>query len=390
MKIIQVNNFHRIIGGSDIAACAMTDLLRRNGHDVFWLKRESKLLGIGLFGRLRAAMCSLCSPSACREIKAMIREFSPDIVHIHEVFPFISPWILYVCRRSHIPVVMTWHNFRFSCPTAHHFANGKSCEQCINNKEFWCLLKNCRGNIFESLIYTLRNFLTRKLQLFKKNVTIFIAVSRFIRDRLIRAGFDEEHIEVLPNFVPIPAFSIKPSQGKYFAFVGRVSPEKGIDTLLAAARYTKLPVRIAGAGPLLMRHYKSSYANVAFVGFLRVKERDLFFRQARCLILPSKCFEANPISIFEAMSYGLPVIAARIGSIPEFVQDKKTGLLFEPGNYEDLSQKMKLIWEDNHLSDRLGYKSRKMMIQVYREETFYERLMVIYKKAINTMAINRL
>jgi len=382
MKIIQVNNFHRVIGGSDIASCAIADLLQQRGHDVFWLQRKSGIYGNGLSGKLKAAIYALYSPSACREIRTMIYEISPDIVHVHEVFPFISPWILEICRRSRVPVVMSCGNCRFDCPTAHHFTKGELCERCAGGREFWCLFRNCRDNIFESLAYTLRNFLARKLQLFRKNVTVFIAKSRFVRARMLRAGFVEQRIEVLPNFVSIPEVSIKPSQGKYFAFIGRVSIEKGVDTLLAAARSTKLPVRIGGENSL-MRVHKVAPENAVFLGFLGNEARDLFYRKARCLILPSKCFDVNPLSVCEAMSYGLPVIASRIGGIPELVQDKKTGLLFEPNNHEELAQKMRLIWENNHLCDRLGYASRLKTIHDYGEDMFYERLMQIYAKAIN-------
>jgi len=382
MKVIQVNNFHRILGGSDVVATATAELLRRRGHEVLWLPRDSRDLGIGLLGKVRAFLCGIYSISACREMEKMLRDNPPDVVHVHELFPFISPWILDVCQRRDVAVVMSCHNYRLTCPTAHHFFRDAPCELCAGGREYWCLLKNCRGNVFESAAYALRSMTARKLGLFTKNVTLFLALSESIKHNLVGAGCRKERIYVLPNFVSIPNSAINASRGTYFAFVGRVSPEKGIDTLLAAAEHTKLPVRFAGDYSLMADTVETAPANTIFMGFVKRGDLDFFYRGARCLILPSTCFEVNPLVVCEAMSYGLPVIASRIGGIPELVEDGKTGLLFEPGNPKELSSKMKLLWESPDLCKQMGQAGREKVVREYKEDVYYKGLIAIYRKAL--------
>ena len=204
MKVIQVNNFHRILGGSDVVATATTELLRRRGHEVLQLTRDSRDLGIGLIGKLRAFLCGIYSISACRQMEKMLRDNPPDIVHAHELFPFISPWILEVCGRSGVPIVLRCPNYRLICPTAHLMCKGSLCELCVGGREYWCILKNCRANIFESTAYALRNVVARKWQLYQNNVTLYMTPAKFVKSRLANAGIPEERIVVIPNVVSIP------------------------------------------------------------------------------------------------------------------------------------------------------------------------------------------
>lgn len=252
---------------------------------------------------------------------------------------------------------------------------------CKGGREYWCALLNCRRKIAASVAYSFRSIFARALGLYKENVTLFILLSSFGRRQLIDAGFPGDRMILLPNAVPVPDSYADPSRGEYIAFAGRISDEKGVDTLLSAAGITGLPVCLAGDYSARPDLAKAGGANVTFVGQLGRKELDNFYRKARCLVMPSRCFEMMPIVLIEAMSYGLPVIASDIGGLPEIVDDEVTGLLFEPGNGEDLANRIKRLWSDPDLCRRMGQAGRAKAIREYSEDVYFRRLINIYNRA---------
>ena len=383
MKIIQVHNWYRFGCGEDAVFDATTALLKRRGKRVVQFTRNSWDIEPGLAGRLRAFAQGIYSRSSAHDVAQLIEREHPDVVHVHNLYPLISPSLLVTCRRLNVPVVMTCHNYRLMCPTAFHLNNGGVCERCCGGREYWCILKNCRGNIFESVAYALRNAVAQKFRLFKDNVTFFIAPTEFLKARLVDAGFRDQHIADLPYPVPIPDSGIEAAGGQYIAYAGRISPEKGIDTLLAAAaRLPEVPVRIAGDGPIRRQLFEKAPKNARSLGLLDRPQMWNFYRKARFLLVPSVWFEVSPMVILEAMSHGLPVIASRIGGLAELVEDGVTGFLFEPGNVEDLADKMKLLWENPDLCRQMGEAGREKAIREYSEDVYYKRLMAVYKKAI--------
>jgi glycosyltransferase involved in cell wall biosynthesis len=382
MKILQVNNQHRVVGGSDIVAANTVELLRGKGHEVYDLTYDSRHLGPGLKGRLRAFAYGLYSSRGCRTLTNAIHTLRPDLVHVHEIYPFFSPWALQACRRAGIPIVMTCHDYRLTCPTAFHQRKGGVCEMCLGGREYWCALNNCRDNLCESVAYFLRYLVARKLRLFHDNVTLFVALSEFARRRFIQAGIPAARIEVIPNMVAVPESPKDPAVAGYLAYVGRVSPEKGIDTLLAAARKTALPLYLAGGYATVGRVQVEAPPNVRFLGLLTSAGVADFYRKARVLVLPSECFEGFPLVLAEAMSHGLPVIASRIGGLPDIIEDGVTGLLFEPGNADDLAQKMEYLWNRPDLCRRLGQAGRAKVVRDNHKDIHYYRLTMAYQKAI--------
>lgn len=365
-----------------MAVEATVNLLKSRGVQVSLLMRNSSDIARGLSGKLQAFVSGIYSLSAYSTMAQLIDREHPDIIHVHNVYPLLSPSVLVACRRHGVPVVMTCHTYRLTCPIGVHFRGGKICERCCDGREYWCVLKNCRRNIFESTGYALRSAVARKLRLFADNVTLFIAVSQFIKSRLIHDGFKDKQIAFLPNMVHIPGSRVDPVQGKYVAYVGRFSPEKGIDTLLAAAHWTRLPVRLAGDYSEMLNLVKMAPQNAQFIGQLNRGQLVGFYRNARFLVVPSLCFETFGLTAAEAMSHGLPVIASRIGGLPEIVEDGVTGILFEPGNAKVLAHKMKLLWENPDLCRRTGQAGREKAIREYSEDVYYKRLMAVYEKAL--------
>ena len=381
--MVQVNNWCRGRGGVEFAVEAMINLLEQKGVRVSVFALDSQKLAKNLKGKVHAFFSSFYSLSSRNMMRSLIKSVSPDIVHLHNIYPFVSPSILPECKRSGIPMVMSIHSHLLTCPTYYHLKNGKICEKCIGGNEYWCVLKNCRDNIFESLSYALRSAAARKLEVFKKNITLFIALTDFSKKRLVKSGLPEDRIVVLPNMTTIPCSGIDPSTGEYIAFVGRFSHEKGIDTLLTSiGGLPQLSLRLAGDWSFMPKLVHMKPKNAEFMGFLNRSQLVGFYRKARFLVIPSKCFEVCPLVISEAMSHGLPVIASRIGGLPELVEDGITGLLFEPGNSEELAEKMKLLWENQDLCRQMGQAGREKAIREYSDDIYHKRLIEVYDKAI--------
>lgn len=381
MKIIQVHNRQRGVGGQNVMCDAVGSLLARKGHQVVPFERSNEDIH-GLSGKIRAFAGGTYSVSIKREFAALLRTEKPDLVHVHNLYPLISPSVLVASRQYGVPVVMRCANFRMVCPNYHHFRNGAICELCKDGSEFWCALTNCRGNVCESIGFALQNVFARKLRLFSRNVSYYLPPSAFVRCRLIAAGLPADRIVVLPNLVPIPAAAANPAAGSYVGFVGRFSPEKGLETLLAAARQADLPLRLAGdALPMGDTFLRTAPRQACFVGKLARDGLHEFYRHTRFLVVPSLCFESFGLAAAEAMAHGLPVIASRIGGLAEVVEDGVTGFLVEPGDVTALALAMQRLWNDPERCRQMGAAARDKALREYSSDVYYWRLLSVYEKA---------
>lgn len=383
MKVFLVNNRFRFSGGVETVVENSFNLLKQHGIDVSLIERDSRDLSKSLRGKFRAFGSGIYSHSAYKDFKALIKDQKPDVIHIHNLYPLFSPSILRACHQVKIPVVMSCHTFRLTCPQGQHYDGKNTCERCSGGHEYWCIFKNCRNNIFESMAYAIRNMVARKLRLFKDHVTVYIALSQFSKDRIASAGFDEDRIFVLPNIAPVKNFTIDESEGQYAAYAGRLSPEKGVEHIIFAARQlADISVKIAGDGPIFSELAQKASINVKFVGRLDHKQMLKFYEGAKFLVFPSNWYEVCPMVILESLSCGLPVIASRIGGLPELVEDHKTGLLFEPGNSKDLARKMSILWENPKMCEKMGIAAIEKASKEYGQDLYYDRLMDIYDRAI--------
>jgi glycosyltransferase involved in cell wall biosynthesis len=382
MKVIQLHQRYRSRGGEDVMVDATAAVLRERGVDVRLVTRDSRDLK-SFPARLRAFATGVYSFAAGREMAALLARERPDLVHIHNLHPLFSPSVIRAARRAGVPVVMTCHNFRLVCPTGMHIRRGQVCERCLGGREHWCALLNCQGNLFESVGYAVRNAVHRRLRLFTDQVTLFLAISRFMRDRLEAAGLPAARLAVVPNMVRLPAAPVEAGRpGGYVAFAGRFGPEKGIDTLVEAARRAGLPLRLAGDPAGLPGIARRAPAGTVFAGLLSPAEMARFYRGARFVAVPSRCLEGFGLVAAEAMSHGLPVVASRIGGLAEVVGDGATGLLVEPGNAEELAAAMRRLWDDPELCRRLGAAGRAKAAREYSPEVFFDRLTSAYQHAL--------
>lgn len=362
---------------------ATARLLRERGHEVVEFVRSSAEIEHMRLGKARAFFSGVYSWLARRRMRNVLGETRPDIVHVHNVYPLISPSVLVECRRAGMPVVMTVHNYRLVCPNGLHLSRGEVCERCLGGREYWCVLRNCEGSLPKSIGYALRNWVARKRRAFLDNVTMYAALTEFQRQRLIAEGFPAERIAVIPNMAGGDGHAAGGAAGDYVAYAGRISPEKGVTHLLSAARrLSDIAFKAAGGYDRMPHLPGEAPANFEFLGHLGTERLNGFYSQARMLVLPSTWFEGFPMTIAEATVRGKPVVCSRIGGLPEIVDDGATGLLFEPGNAADLAEKIRYLWDRRDLCRRMGEAGREKALREYSPEKYYERLMAVYQRAI--------
>lgn len=383
MKVCLVHNEYGIFTGEEAVVENISRLLAEKGQDVIRFARSSTEILKMRYGKIRAFFSGIYSFSSKKAMRRLIDEQKPDIVHVHNVFPLISPSVLGECRKAGVPIVMTVHNFRLVCPNGLNMVNGQICERCTGGKEYWCVLRNCEGSLIKSLGYALRTYTAKRLRLFTDNVTMYVPLTEFHRNRLIAGGIPSERIAVIPHMVPAVSGAKSYNLGEYVAFVGRVSPEKGIDTLVVATqKCPDIPFRIAGSYERMPYVLKRAPGNCTFVGHLTPTELEEFYNSSRSLVMPSVCFETFGLSLVEAMLWGKPTVSSRIGALVEVADEGITGLAFEPGNSEDLAEKIRYLWDSPDLCSKMGQAGREKALREYSPEKYYKRLMAVYKKAI--------
>jgi len=386
MRVLIVHNRYRLRGGEDAVVDSTERILRERGVTAACFLRESGAVQDSLPGKVRASISGVYSRSAAKALQAEIDRFQPDVVHIHNVFPLLSPSVFPACRAAGVPVVMTCHNYRLTCPIASHFIHGAVCTRCIGGREYWCVIRNCRGNLAESATYGLRGWMASRRGWFRDDNTTYVAISGFLRDFLVaEADIPADRVHVVPNAIAFeddPREADADSPAPHVAFAGRMSEEKGLPVLLEAARSLPgIPFRLAGDGPLRGKLQAQSPANATFEGMLDADALDAFYRSARCLVVPSVWYETFGLVAIEAMGRGIPAIVANHGGLRELVEDGETGLVFEPGNAADLAAKVQWIWEHPREAEAMGARARERVQQEYSEDRYFTRLMAVYETA---------
>jgi glycosyltransferase involved in cell wall biosynthesis len=381
MRVLLLHNRYRQAGGEDIVVRAERELLEKYGHEVDLLEADNSEIA-GLAGRVRAALGTIYSPAAKRQVDARIARFRPNVVHVHNFFPLLSPSIYYACREASVPVVQTLHNYRLICPNAQLLRDGHVCEDCLGKIVPWPgVLHACyRGSRVGSAAVAAMIGMHRRMGTWKNAVDVFIATTDFSRNKLIEGGLPAEKIAVKPNFVDDPG-RVGDGCGGFALFVGRLSPEKGISTLISAWESAKsgIPLKIAGDGPLAEGIARSAARErIEYLGAQPREKIQALMRDAAFLVFPSIWYEGLPMVIVEAFSVGLPVITSNLGSMASLVEHGRTGLHFGPGDARDLATKIE--WAVGHPEEmaRMRGEARAEYLAKYTPERNYEMLMEIY------------
>ncbi|OHB75300.1 MAG: hypothetical protein A2Z34_09600 [Planctomycetes bacterium RBG_16_59_8] len=380
MRVLLAHNRYRIRGGEDRYVDLLFDLLERGGHQVVKLIEDSRKIG----SKIAAAKEMFASPEAVRDLRDLLDRGAVDVAHIHNLFPRLSPAILDELKRRRIPVVMTVHNLRLICPVATCFDGEAVCERCCRGNGLSCMVHNCRGRRMESLVYGTAFTHHRRRRVFERCVDRFIVLNGFYREMLTRYGFPAEKIVIQPYMVEGGDGTAERRGERYILFFGRLSREKGVETLLkAAALLPEVAVRIAGSGEdeerLRAICSQRGIANVRFVGYLQGWELSQEIDGAAFVTVPSEWYENFPYSALESLVRGRAVIAAEIGGLPELVQDGVNGLLFKPGDENELAGKIRRLWENPEEARGMGLEGRRLAAQRYAPEEHLRRIEEIYR-----------
>jgi glycosyltransferase involved in cell wall biosynthesis len=382
MRILMVHNKYGVMSGEEVMIERVISLLRKNNHEVRSFFKDSAEIESMRFGKARSFFAGIYSVSSKKEIRHVLDEFKPDIVQIQNLFPLISPAILPVIRKRGVPIVMRCANFRLICPNGLFLSHGHLCEKCRGGNELWCAILNCENNILKSLGYTIRNYVARKCRFYTNNITLYIAQTEFQKKYLINENFSPERIVVIPNMIDDIKQMTDSILGHYVGYVGRISHEKGIQTLIdAAASCSQIRFKFAGDYSRMPQLVEQRPPNADPLGQLDSVAINNFYDDCRIVVLPSICYEGFPSVLIEAMIHGKPIICSRIGGLSEIVEDRITGLLFEPGNTEEFSEKIRYLLERPDLCREFGQAGREKALREYSPDRYYERLMAAYEKA---------
>lgn len=359
MKILSINACHYLRGGSEIVYFNTSRLLEERGHQVAYFstmdQRNEKtpfdkyfisvgnIRDLSLAGKILKAPSYLYNYEAERKLEKLISDFRPDVAHVHIFYGVLSVSVLRVLKKHGIPVVHTVHDYRLLCPVNTLIDNqGKVCELCKDRHFTHCIRKKCSEGIFnQSLMVAMEAYFWKYFINPVNLIDHFIFVSNFSKRKHLE--FNEcfsGRFTRLYNFTHFNSSSDShPGKGDYFLYFGRLSVEKGINTLISAFSGNKShSLKIAGTGPLkeFVENAAGQNANISYLGFRKGKDLEELIKNASFIMMPSECYENNPLSVVEAYSLGKPVIGSRIAGIPELIKEGENGFLFEPGNRESL------------------------------------------------------
>ncbi len=383
MKILLVHNDYGKYSGEEAVVDKMAGMLGGLGHEVAQLRMTTAGARESLSGKIRGFISGVYCPSGVKAMREALRRENPDVVNVHNLFPFITPAALRECKKAGVPVIMTVHNFRLICPTGLFMRDNRPCELCLEKGNEWgCVRYNCEHSILKSVGYAARNAVARLRRHYIDCVDLFACITDFQRRKLIAAGFPAEKIVVIPNSIDAGK-EPESTKGDYVAFSGRISGEKGVDLIIEAARRNPgIQFRLAGA----VRDkelVEKLPGNVRLEGYLHDEALNEFYKNAMFFVMASKWYEGFPMTILEAANYGKAMIAPDHGGFSEIIGKgpDAIGVLFTPSDADALSDAIARLWASPSESLRLGSAAYRKLRDHYSTEVVsakWERLFSKY------------
>jgi glycosyltransferase involved in cell wall biosynthesis len=386
MRIAICHNYFRERGGEDQVFEDELELLTSHGHDVATFIRHNNDVS-GLATTVKAAIGTPWNRGAASEIEDLVRKTKADVVHFHNWLPQISPAGFYAARRVGAAVVQTLHNYRWTCPKGTLFRDGEVCEDCVGKKVPWPAIRHScyRDSAVGSGVVAAALGLHNALKTCQKVIDSFIAPGSFIKGKLAAIGIPEDRIFIKPNFLtgdPGPGSG----SGGYMMYLGRLSPEKKIDTLLAAWQRLdgKIPLKISGTGPLrpMVEEAAAKDPSIEYLGFAPDEDLDELIGNARALIFTSGAYEAQPMVILQSYTRGTPVIAGRLGSMTNLIEDGITGWHFAPGEPHDLARVAATVFDPENDLTHIRQNARDKYLKDFTAGSNYDRMIEIYEETI--------
>lgn len=402
MKILLVNKFHYLKGGSEKYYFELAELLKQNGHEVafFSMKNEKNIktgekeyfvekFDLNTGSKLKA-LDVIYSKENGKAMEQVLDEFKPDAVHINNFQRQLSASVIKPIKKKRIPIVFTAHDVQAICPAITMLDNEKNiCEKCMNGKYINCIKKKCnKGSILKSIIGALEGYYYRMQKIYTKKIDQIITPSEFYKEKLVEDGIKENKIEVMHNFIDTKQYEIKTTDEGYGLYLGRLSKEKGILNLVKAFEQLEEGILyIAGEGPeketiIKLIKEKNMQDRIKLLGFLSQEKVKEAISKSRFVVVPSIWYENCPYSVMETLAIGKAIVGARIGGIPELVKDNQTGLLYEFDKTEDLAKKMQVLFANKELAKKFGENAKREANRLYGKEEYYKKIIRIYEKVI--------
>lgn len=405
MKVLAANKFHFIMGGAERYFFDLARIMESKGHMVapFAMQHErnspcehSDLFvsnvsfdgAASVWGKLVTACRVLYSVEARRKIEALADRIRPDVAHLHNIAHQLSPSIIYGLKAKGVPVVQTLHDHKLICPNYQMFVHGEVCERCRRWRYLNACIHRCmHGSLGWSALVCLEAYVHKILGSYARHVDLFIAPSVSLMRRMIAHGVDPGKIVHLPYSIVLDDYRPCFESDGYGICFGRLSPGKGLETLVAAAAKARdVSIKIVGDGPLAPLLSETAergrLANVEFTGYRGGAELRALISRAAFVIVASECYENSPLAVYEAMALGKATVGSRIGGIPELVEDGETGVLFEPGDPDGLSARLRELAGDGQRALTMGRAGRSRLETEFGPERHYERIMSIYERVV--------
>jgi glycosyltransferase involved in cell wall biosynthesis len=390
MKVLLCHNYYQQPGGEDRSFFDEEWLLKSHGHDVVRYTVHNDV--IDEMSSLRLAKTLIWNRDSYRELRELIRRERPAVMHCTNTFPLISPSVYYAAKREGVPVVQSLHNYRLLCPNALFLRDNKPCESCLGKSiPLPAIIHGCYrdSRVASAGVAAMVSF-HRLMRTWTRGVDKYFVLTEFARDKFIQGGLAADKMVIKPNFVH-PDTGPGDGSGDYVIFVGRLSSEKGIDTLLSA--WQQLPgntkLKIVGDGPMAGRvsQAMNDDPRIEWVGRRTKEEVDRLIHKASCLIIPSICYETFGRAIIEAYVHGVPVIASRHGAMAELVRHGETGLLFDAGDATRLREAVELAFRDPDKLLRMRREARREFERLYTADANYELLIGTYKNVLASSSV---
>jgi glycosyltransferase involved in cell wall biosynthesis len=395
MRILLANKFYYPRGGDCVYMLNLEQLLKRHGHEVAVFSQQypknlssewSKYFPSQMTG-LKALTRPFGDLETKRKFTALMDDFHPDVVHLNNIHTQLSPVIAEIAHEKGIRLVWTLHDYKLLCPRYDCLRNGENCELCFDPENKGnCLKYSCMkgGKIGSWIGYKeAKKWNNGRLESYTDK---FICPSHFMQEEMEKGGFDRNKLITLCNFKDVEKCKKQDyTKEDYYCYVGRLSHEKGVMTLLEAANRLSYQLVIIGDGPLASELKAKALSQIKFVGYKDWDDIKELVGKARFSVIPSEWYENNPLSVIEAKCLGTPVLGARIGGIPELIDEGKNGMTFESRNVEDLKDKIELMWNASFDYKEIAVEAMKR----YNAETYYQYLMKVYGENKNSCLIGK-
>lgn len=400
MRILIVNKFHWFKGGSEKYYFELGQLLKEHGHDIaFFSMKDEKNIQTGekeYFVKasdmnsknILKAFQVVSSKSNQRKMEEVLNDFKPDIVHLNNFQRQLSASIIEPCVKRNIPIVYTAHDVQAICPAITMMDSNKNpCELCLKGKYIHCFKKKCiKDSKLKSLLGAVEGVYYRNHKIYTEKMDYIITPSEFYKKKFTEDGVNENKIKTMYNFIEINDYNLKTQDDGYALYFGRLSREKGILNLITAfSQMDKGMLYIAGEGPekivieKMIKEYRLE-KRVKLLGFLNKDQMIDVIRKCKFVVVPSIWYENCPYSILETLAIGKPVIGSDMGGIPELIQDGENGFIYSHNHIEELSDKMLQLFRNEELVQKFSQKSKKIAIEKFSKEKYYENIINIYNE----------